>query len=299
MFNSFREFQFEKYVQARNFLIQNFHILTELEEFMMSMIYDSVYEYLADITQDYDEASYLYPFWQNYPPDERGRQPVGDQFPWIEVGEHALGCKLPRILDTKFHLRDTGLPTGPDQRFLVSNSKITEITQGLTESCWLFIDIKSVGPRDDFDHAVMSHNQVSGSGKWESVDAGIQNNVVLATGKKSSHAFHCSIPPIYVLSDGTVAPVVIVVLKPVYRMLRLENPSSDGGQPLGRVTFAAIPNGLLLNEGPHYLREYPSLLFPGKDDKSKNPLKVRCRVSFHYLRKINPWRVREIDISRL
>jgi hypothetical protein len=163
-------------------------------------------------------------------------------------------------------------------------------------TCWLFLDIKSVGPRDDQDHTVMSHNQISGSGRWKSADGGVVNEVMVARGRKASHLFHCSIPPIYVLSDGTVIPVVIIILKPVYKMLSLEENSNDIGQPLRRISFATVPNGLLLHEQPNYLGQYPGLFFPGKDDKTKNPLKVRCRVSFAILRSIAQWRFQEIFV---
>lgn len=65
-------------------------------------------------------------------------------------------------------------------------------------------------------------------------------------------------------------------------------------QPLLRIGLATIPNGLLLTKNPGYLNKYPGLLFPGKDDKTKNPLKVRARIDFGILEKIDPWRYQEI-----
>ena len=59
-------------------------------------------------------------------------------------------------------------------------------------------------------------------------------------------------------------------------MLELNETKQTTGQPLSRITLACIPNGLLLTEKPNYLREYPGLLFPGKDDKDKNPQKMRA-----------------------
>jgi hypothetical protein len=53
----------------------------------------------------------------------------------------------------------------------------------------------------------------------------------------------------------------------------------------------------LLAVNPNYLKQYPHLLFPGKDDKEKNPLKVRARVSFEVLRHIAPWRHQVVDAS--
>jgi hypothetical protein len=111
---------------------------------------------------------------------------------------------------------------------------------------------------------------------------------MIAKGQRVSHPFHCAIPPLFVLSDGTIAPVIHIVLKPVYKMLGLEG---DGkGQPLERVSLVSIPNGILLTENPNYLQTYPCLLFPGKDDKEKDPRKVRARVSFEILRQIAEWR---------
>lgn len=297
MFNSFRNSQYIIYNEARSYFIQNYTQLIEIEKFVSIKVYEIINANIDEITDDFNEASYLYPFWQNYPPEERGRSPIGDQYPWIEVGEHAIGDKIPRLLESFFGIRDVGLPTGSDVRLVLTHPEINNITDGFTDTCWLFLDIKSVGPRDDQDHAVMSPNQISGNGRWDSADGGIVNEVIIARGSKASHLFHCSIPPIYILSNSTIIPVVIITLKPVYRMLSLEQNSTDGGQPLGRISFATIPNGLLLHEQPNYLAQYPELFFPGKDDKTKDPRKLRCRVSFEKLRNIANWRFREIILS--
>lgn len=297
MFNAFRDSQYAIYNQARNYFIQNYTQLIKLEHFISLKIYEIISSNIREIVDDFNEASNLYPFWQNYPPEERGRLPRGDQYPWIEVGEHAIGDKLPRLLERYFSIRDVGLPTGSDVRLVLKHPEINNLTNGFTDTCWLFLDIKSAGPRDDKEHAVMSHNQISGSGRWDSLDGGIVNEVIIARGRNASHLFHCSIPPIYVLSDSTVIPVVILILKPVYRMLSLEAQSNDIGQPLGRISFATVPNGLLLHEQPDYLAQYPQLFFPGKDDKTKNPLKVRCRVSFAILRNIADWRCQELFVT--
>lgn len=297
MFNEFRQKQFLIYQKARNYLIENPETLIKLERYFSDYLYRLLKNDISSIISDYNEPSYLYPFWQQYPPDERGRKPRGDQFPWIEVGEHVIGDKLPRLIQKDFLMRDIGIPTGPDKRFVLKSKKIFKLARNFTSSVWLFIDIKSVGPRDDFDHTVMSHNQVSGNGLWTRAPEGIKNSVMMASGKYKKHKFHCSIPPLYVLSDRTVAPVILIAIKPTYKMLSLENPHRDGGQPLSKITLAAIPNGLLLEENPGYLKKYPGLLFPGKDDKQKNPLKIRARISFEILRKIANWRVRKILIN--
>jgi hypothetical protein len=296
MFNSYRAVQHKVYQAARNHFLSNPEVLIGLEKFFAEFLVHILKAHLDEIVRDYDETNYLYPFWQNYPPDERGRQPIGDQFPWIEVGEHAIGTKFARFVSGYFSsVRDTGLPTGADERFVISDDRIKKIT-GITNTAWLFIDIKSVGPRDDADHTVMSHNQISGDGIWEKPDEGVRNTILKASGQRASHDFHCSVPPLYVLSDGSVAPVIMLALKPTYRMLALVAGETRKGQPLARMTVVSIPNGLLLIKNPAYLNKYPGLLFPGKDDKGKDPRKVRARVSFDILRRIAEWRVQVISV---
>jgi hypothetical protein len=287
MFNQYREEQFRRYNEARTFFVNNAESLIQIEQFCMELLSNFMIKNHDEIQRDYNESSFLYPFWQNYPPEDRGRMPKGDQFSWIEVGEHVFCPKLSRFLSASFKVRDTGIPTGPDDRYIISSEKIRSILK-ITDALWLFIDIKSVGPRDDQDHAVMSHNQISGNGKWTKKDFGIINDTMIAKGQRVSHPFHCAIPPLFVLSDGTIAPVIHIVLKPVYKMLGLEG--KEKGQPLGRVSLVSIPNGILLTENPHYLQTYPGLLFPGKDDKEKDPRKIRARVSFEILRQIAEWR---------
>lgn len=294
MFNRHRISQHQIYNAARTHLVQNPNKLIELEKYITDEVENVLKKNLKEIEEEYNEASYLYPFWENYPPDERGRAPKGDQFPWIEVGEHTIGIKLSRLLTSVFDVRDYGLPTGADQRLFLRNEKINKILGTPKAAAWLFSDIKSVGPRDDADHTVMSHNQISGDGVWNKPTDGVLNKILTARGARASHDFHCSIPPVYILSNGTIAPMINVVVKPVYEMLGLKG--KDNGQPLQRITLATIPNGLLLTTNPNYLDTYPNLLFPGKDDKDKNPMKVRARVSFEILRKIANWRVRDIHV---
>lgn len=275
------------YNRARTYFIHNPQHLINLEQYIFETITHLISQLQYEIKRDYDEASFLYPFWRNYPPEKRGRQPIGDQVPWIEVGENVIGAKLSRILPTYFAVRDSGIPSGPDNRYVVSHKRIREIT-GITDSAWLFVDIKSVGPRDDADHAVMSHNQISGDGLWTIQERMLVNTPILAIGPRASHNFFCAIPPLYVLSTHEVVPVIHVVIKPVYGMLSMNG--DDEGQPLQRIDLAAIPNGLLLMHGPRYLERHPGLFFPGKDDKKKPPTKIRARVSFSILREIAPWR---------
>lgn len=297
MINTHRQNQFKAYNAARDYFIANPNSLIELEMFLTNHLVSIITENILDIKQDYNEASYLYPFWENYPPEDRGRQPIKDQYPWIEVGEHAIGSKLPRLLAQSFRIRDTGLPTGSDQRFVLTHDTIKTATNSYTDSAWFFIDIKSVGPRDDQNHTVMSHNQVSGDGIWINPTDGVKNTILQATGTRAAHDFHASLPPVFVLSDGTIAPLVMIALKPVYKMLPADIIGArNNGQPLERIDIACIPNGLLLTQQPNYLAQHKGLLFPGKDDKSKDPRKLRARVSFELLQKIASWRVQTIHV---
>lgn len=298
MIHQFQGEQFKAYTEARAHFIENYQKLIDLEKELTNALFGILKANIEEIKRDYNEASYLYPFWKNYPPEDRGRQPIKDQYPWIEVGEHAIGSKLPRLLERYFGIRDTGLPTGADQRFVLTHDKIRAATGGFTNAAWMFVDIKSVGPRDDQDHTVMSHNQVSGDGIWNTPEEGVKNSILEAVGARASHDFHASLPPIFVLSDGVVAPLVMIALKPVYKMLgAAKNGDRNGGQPLERVDIACIPNGLLLTQNPNYLKSHRGLLFPGKDDKTKDPRKLRARVSFELLKRLGQWRVQTLMMT--
>lgn len=288
MFHQFADSQHSRYLEAFDYFVHNPQRLIEAEKFVMNEILHFLDIHMPEIKRDYDEASYLYSFWKNYPPDNRGRKPKGDQYPWIEVGEQVFGNKLQRHFNANFSVKDSGLPSGADDRCIISSERIHQIL-GFTDSVWVFIDIKSEGPRDESNHAVMSPYQISGSGNWTKVGDGVKNNVMMAIGKKATHPFYCSLSPIYVLSDGTVAPLLTFAIKPVYGM-----PAENGktiGQPLVNIKIASIPNGILLTKNPNYNKKYPGLFFPGKDDKKTNPKKSRARVSFDLLKEIADWRM--------
>lgn len=290
MFTQYQHIQFEEYKKAVEYYKTYPQKLIEIERFVMNEVLHFIDLHLPEITRDYNEASYLYSFWKNYPPLDRGRSPVGDQYPWIEVGEQVFGNKLSRYFASNFGVKDAGLPSGSDDRCIITSERIRQIL-GITDSVWVFIDIKSAGPRDDFNHAVMSPYQISGSGIWNNVSDGVKNDPLKATGKITSHDFLCSLSPIYVLSDKTVAPLVTFAVKPVYDMIH--DKGVNIGQPLQKIKVASIPNGLLLTQNPNYMSKYPYLFFPGKDDKSKDLRKIRARVSFDILKQIDSWRVTE------
>lgn len=296
MFTQYAESQFKAYNEAFAFFKQNPQRLIEAEMFIMDEIIHFIDIHKPEIKRDYDEASYLYSFWKNYPPLDRGRAPKKDQYPWIEVGEQVFGNKLQRHFNANFSVKDSGLPSGADDRLIISSERIHQIL-GITDSVWVFIDIKTEGPRDESDHAVMSTYQISGSGNWSSVEGGMKNNPIKAEGKRASHNFYCSLSPIYVLSDGTVAPLLTFAIKPVYDMVKETGTDKTIGQPLVKIKLASIPNGILLTKNPNYNKKYPGLFFPGKDDKKKDARKTRARISFSLLREIADWRIKEIFVK--
>lgn len=281
--------QFHEYKKAVDFFTKSPSNLIEIEHFVMNEIVHFINLHLPEIKRDYDEASYLYSFWKNYPPLDRGRSPKEDQYPWIEVGEQVFGNKLSRYFASNFSVKDSGLPSGSDDRCIIASERIRQILS-ITDSVWVFVDIKSAGPRDNFEHAVMSPYQISGSGEWKSVESGIENSSIPAQGKRATHNFMCSLSPVYVLSDKTIAPLSTFVIKPVYGMLK------EGGQPLMQIKIASIPNGLLLTKNPDYLSSHKGLFFPGKDDKEKDLRKIRARIDFSILKSIAEWRVQVIDL---
>lgn len=295
MFYKNRELMFRNYNCARDYFIDHYDVLIELEKYVTDIVNNAIVNSWSEIVRDYNEASYLNAFWANYPPDDRGRAPVGDQIPWIEVGEHAVGHKLNRIISTQYEIAEVGVPSGADNRFVLISNDILSITKGLTDRVFVFLDIKSVGPRDNFDHTVISPYQVSGDGMWNTPNENMINSTMQATGRSVSHTFYPAISPIYAFSDGKIAPTIHLFVKPVYRMMNL---SEDGtkGQPLESIKNICVPNGILLTINPNYLDSYPGLFFPGKDDKKKDPKKIRVRVSFEILRMIAPWRVNDFEL---
>lgn len=289
MFTEKREQLFEQYHELRSHFIDYPNQLIQLEEFTTTTVNNLIRENYTEIQRDYNEASFLNAFWANYPPDDRGRAPVGDQVPWIEVGEHSVGHKLNRIIARDFYIEEVGLPSGADNRFVLYSDDIAHITGGKTDCVFVFLDIKSVGPRDNFDHTVISPYQVSGDGIWEDPFENMNNTTMIASGMRASHLFYPAISPIYPLTNGHTAPTIHLFVKPIYSMLSGEY----HGQPLESIKNICVPNGLLLTKNPNYLHRYPGLFFPGKDDKGKDPRKIRVRVSFDILRRINMWRVSE------
>ena len=108
--------------------------LIAIEKIIFNEIWHFIDLHLPEITRDYNEASYLYPFWKNYPPLDRGWDPRSDQYPWIEVGEHVFRNKLSRYFASNFAVKDAGLPSGADEGCIIASDRIKQIL-GLTEVC--------------------------------------------------------------------------------------------------------------------------------------------------------------------
>lgn len=291
LFNEKRGILYNNYVKALEYFTKNPEKLIDIEYLITELVNEEIRANYDEIKSDYDEASYLNPFWANYPPADRGRAPIGDQIPWIEVGEQAVGHKLGRVIGSKYSVSEIGLPSGADNRFVIYHDGISKITEGNIDCAFVFLDIKSAGPRDDFDHIVLSPYQVSGDGIWVDPNENLSNTYINAKGKNVSHHFYPAMSPLYSLTDGRVAPSVHLFVKPVYAMLT----GTKRGQPLESIKNICVPNGVLLCRNPGYLTQHPGLFFPGKDDRGKNPLKVRARVSFSELKSIASWRIQEFN----
>ena len=110
MFYEKRNLLFHNYNRARDYFISCPNQLIDLEQYCAELVNNIIMENYDEIEANYNESSYLNAFWAKYPPDDRGRQPVGDQIPWIEVGEHSIGHKLSRIIGTLYRVSEIGLP---------------------------------------------------------------------------------------------------------------------------------------------------------------------------------------------
>ena len=295
MFTKHFNEQINAYQKARDYFSNNPDRLEEAEYYLVKCIADTLMDFKDEFRDDYNEANYLFPFWGSYPPSDRGNKPVGDQIPWIEVGEHSIGHRVERLMGSRFTIREVGMPSGTDDRFLLSNSRLKEIL-GITDSVMVFLDVKSTGPRESHEDLVVSPYQVSGDGRWDKGSSSIVNSQITVTGQRASDAFQPAISPILCLSDGTTAPIIHLFLKTIYTMLQDENEETIG-QPLEEIKLACLPNGIELFVNPNLHELHTGLLYPGKDDKNKALTKRRARISLPKLEAINSWRVTKITCS--
>jgi len=268
------------YFVARSKLIKSPQYLLELEQKYTDFLLSIVMEVAEKINVDFSHNSFqLLPFWRNYPPEQRGRQPTGTAVPLLELGEktlssHLLAVLAHRLLQIKF----PGLPIGGDIRFS-------------TNDAFIHWDIKLTGPNDNPHELVVPPNQVSGDGiKWE--NEGVINStwpVYYQTGAKKgevNYYFQPKLPPFYIL-DGEVLPCLTFFLKAVYTVDGL------GIQPLHYFELACVPNGLLMFENAQYAQT-SGLIIAGKDDKTKAEDTMRIRIRLDPLAKLHEWRAIKI-----
>ncbi|NJK82309.1 MAG: BglI family type II restriction endonuclease [Chloroflexaceae bacterium] len=222
------------------------------------------------IYEDFDRARVLYPFWKNYPPQQRGRAPRGTSTPWGEVGEKVVGLSLTRaIAEQAPDIRYPGLPLGGDIRFS-------------TRDAIIHFDIKSTGPNNNANEIVASPHQISGDGK-EWLNNGIKNSPVTIKGRRSTMNFQPELPPFYYEADVLLCLTYFV--KVVYKVQEI------GYQPLEYLEIVCVPNGLFMFDGPDWNASVRELLIPGKDDAAVT--KKRTRVRLNPLASIANWRCKK------
>ncbi len=261
------------YLKSRRQLLANdCQQVLDVEQKYMSHFQKLIQDNADLLKQEFDLSSDFYPFWANYPPEQRGRQPVGDSVPWIEVSQTSLTANIIRLVASSGVFGTVsfpGLPSGGDTRFA-------------TEDAFIHFDIKATGPRDATDEIVASRNQISGDGKdWNA--KGLVNSIVDVRTQRKIQPFRPELPPFYLLNNKTLI-CLTYFLKAVYRIDR------PGVQPLSYLELVCVPNGLLLFDGPKYCERNLGLLSPGKDDKKVPLEKRRRRVNLTPLSQIASWR---------
>ena len=216
----------------------------------------------------------MIPFWKNYPPEQRGRQPKGNSIPWLELGEKTTSSNIIKQLGKTIEgITFAGLPTGGDIRFT-------------TDEFYVHLDIKLTGPNDNPNEVVAPPNQISGDGlKW---DDGIINSphpIKYLTGKgkgKLNYHFQPKLPPLYFV-DNKPLICLTYFLETVYDVIGL------GVHPLKHLELSCVPNGLLMFDTLMYAQT-DGLLIAGKDDNTKAEDTKRIRVRLNPLAKIGKWR---------
>lgn len=232
----------------------------------------------SDIYRDFCQVTELFPFWVNYPPEQRGRKPRGTSIPWGDMGEKSIGQSLVRAISLKKpSVTYPGLPLGGDVRFA-------------TNEALVHFDMKLTGQTDNPDEIVASPHQISGDGAiWRrgvvnpAID-GMANSPFTVAGERSSMPFQPELPPFYLLNKRALI-CLTYFLKAVYKV------NSLGDQPLDYMELVCVPNGLLMFDGPKYALA-KGLLIPGKDDQKTK--KKRRRVRLNPLSELNQWRCIQI-----
>ena len=263
----------DEYFAIRTQLLRHQESIVATERRYMDFLVGVTLAAAERLESDFGRANDLLPFWNNYPPKQRGRAPTGTSIPWSEVGEKSLSSNLLRVVTEKDPtITFPGLPFGGDVRFATSDALI-------------HFDVKLTGPNDNANEVVAPPQQISGDGAdWQN---GILNTIFPVTGARARMNFHPKLPPFYVL-DGSLRLCLTYFLKAVYKV------HEYGVQPLHYLEVACVPNGLLLFDGPFYAR-ISGLLIPGKDDQTKPSEDKRTRVRLNPLATIEGgWRCQQI-----
>ncbi len=266
----------ELYFAEREKLINDYEKIEKIEELYSKILLNDILMPVAEnIYKDFTESPLkLLPFWKNYPPEQRGRQPIGNSIPWLELGEKTIGSNIIGKLSNHFpDITFPGLPTGGDIRFA-------------TDNVYIHLDIKLTGPNDNPDEVVVPPNQVSGDGKnW---DDGILNSnfpIVYQSGSKAgqlNYHFQPKLPPFYIL-DGKTYLCLTFFLEAIY------NVDGFGDHPLKHFELSCVPNGLIMFDGYSYSQK-KGLFIAGKDDNTKGEDTKRVRIRLTPLSQINKWR---------
>ena len=103
MFTKYANKQHEAYLEAMDYYKNNPDRLIEAERFVMNEILHFIDIHQPEIKRDYDEASYLYSFWKNYPPEDRGRAPKATNIHGLKLAN--------KYLET--NCKDISTPTSP------------------------------------------------------------------------------------------------------------------------------------------------------------------------------------------
>ena len=138
------------YFAERDKFAKNLPLIEKIEEnYSDILLNDILLPSAENIYKDFSErALKLVPFWKNYPPEQRGRQPIGNSTPWLELGEKTIGSNIIAKLSSRFNdIIFPGLPTGGDIRFA-------------TDNVYVHLDIKLTGPNDNPNEVVVPPNQV-------------------------------------------------------------------------------------------------------------------------------------------
>lgn len=249
------------------------HIIA-IEKRYTTFLTEVILDAADDIYRDFCQVTELFPFWVNYPPEQRGRKPRGTSIPWGDMGEKSIGQSLVRAISLKNpSVTYPGLPLGGDVRLA-------------TDEALIHFDMKLTGQTDNPHEIVASSHQISGDGAiWKEgivnpAIFGMANSPFTVIGERSSMPFQPELPPFYVLGERVLI-CLTYFLKAVYKV------NSLGDQPLDYMELVCVPNGLLLFDGPGYA-ETKGLLIPGKDDRQTK--KKRTSVRLNPLSELNRWR---------